>query len=168
MSREDLLSAYPVRVLIVDDYEPFRKFLLLSLQTRKDVQIVSEASDGMEAVAKAQKLQPDLILLDVGLPRLNGIEVANEVRRASRNSKILFVSQENSKQIVQEALNTGAYGFVVKTDVGRELLAAIDTVMAGGHFVSSSVAGHGFKAGSASVVTLKPANGGHGKTGQRR
>ncbi len=151
MSREDLLSAYPVRVLIVDDYEPFRKFLLLSLQTRKDVQIVSEASDGMEAVAKAQKLQPDLILLDVGLPRLNGIEVANEVRRASRNSKILFVSQENSKQIVQEALNTGAYGFVVKTDVGRELLAAIDTVMAGGHFVSSSVAGHGFKAGSANI-----------------
>jgi DNA-binding NarL/FixJ family response regulator len=143
-------------VLIVDDYEPFRRFLLLILQARKDLQVVSEASDGIQGVAKAQELQPDLILLDIGLPKLNGIEVAHAVRKASRNSTILFVSQENSVEMVREALNTGAHGFVVKTDAGSELLAAIDTVIGGGHFVSSDVAGHGFHAESANVEIGEP------------
>jgi DNA-binding NarL/FixJ family response regulator len=129
-------------VLIVDDYEPFRRFLLLILQTREDLQVVSEACDGIQGVAKAQELQPDLILLDIGLPRLNGIQVAEAVRKVSRNSKILFVSQENSVEMVREALNTGALGFVVKTDAGSELLAAIESVISGGYFVSSNVAGH--------------------------
>jgi DNA-binding NarL/FixJ family response regulator len=150
------LPAFPIRILIVDDYEPFRKFLQLVLQTRHDVQVVSEASDGLQGVAKAQELQPDLILLDIGLPKLNGIEVANNVRQASPGSKILFVSQENSAEMVREALNTGALGFVVKTDAGSELLGAIDTVVAGGQFVSSDVAAHGFSAESAAVQVGEP------------
>jgi DNA-binding NarL/FixJ family response regulator len=147
---------FPIRILIVDDYEPFRKFLLLVLQTREDLQVVSEACDGMQAVAKALQLQPDLILLDIGLPKLNGIEVANEVRQASLSSKILFVSQENSAEMVREALDTGAHGFVVKTDAGSELLPAIDAIVGGGHFVSSNVLGHGFKALSATVEMGEP------------
>jgi DNA-binding NarL/FixJ family response regulator len=87
----------------------------------------------------------------MSLPKLNGIEVAYAIRRVSTNSKILFVSQENSVETVQEALNTGAHGFVVKTDVGSELLAAIDTVIGGGHFVSSNVPGDGFNAESENV-----------------
>lgn len=150
------MPVFPIRILIVDDYEPFRKFLLLVLQTRQDLQVLSEACDGMQAVAKAQALRPDLILLDISLPKLNGIEVANEVRQASPNSKILFVSQENSAEMVREALNTGAHGFVVKTDAGTELLLAIDAVVGGGHFVSSSVLGRGFNALSDTVEMIEP------------
>lgn len=134
------------RVLIVEDYAAFRKFLLLLLQSREDVQVVCEASDGMEAVARAKELQPDLVLLDIGLPTLSGIEAAHLIRKVSQYSKILFVSQENSAEVVGEALRTGASGFVVKTDAGTELLTAIDAVIGGGHFVSSTVAGHGFNA----------------------
>lgn len=137
------MPASPIRVLIVDDYEPFRKFLFVLLQTRRDLEIVSETSDGMQAVEKAQELEPDLILLDIGLPKLNGIEVARAVFRASINAKIVFVSQESSVEIVRESLNTGAQGFVVKTDAGSELLKAIDAVAGGTQFVSSSVAGRG-------------------------
>lgn len=150
------MPAFPIRVLIVDDYEPFRKFLLLVLKTRQDLEVVSEASDGMQAVAKAQELQPDLILLDIGLPKLNGIEVANNLRQASLSSKIVFVSQESSIEMVREALKTGALGFVVKTDAGRELLGAIDTVVAGGQFVSSDVTAHGFNAEPAAVEVGEP------------
>ena len=150
------MSASAIRVLVVEDYEPFRKFLLLLLQTRSHLQVVSEACDGMEAVARAQELEPDLILLDVGLPKLNGIGVAHAVRRASTHSKILFVSQENSVEIVEEAFDTGADGFVVKTDAGSELLAAIDAVVGGGRFVSSNDAGRGFNAESENVRIGEP------------
>jgi DNA-binding NarL/FixJ family response regulator len=84
--------------------------------------------------------------LDIGLPKLNGIEAARSIRKVSQDSKILFVSQENFAEVIRKALDTGANGFVVKTDAGGELLAAIDTVIGGGHFVSSTVAGHGFNA----------------------
>ena len=134
------MSASPIRVLIVDDYEPFRRFLLLSLQIRMDVQIVSAVSDGLEAVSQATELQPDLILLDIGLPKLNGIAAARKIHETAQKSKILFVSQQTSAAVVQAALDTGAHGFLVKTDAASELLTAIDTVMNGRRFVSSTVA----------------------------
>src|SRR5271157_3766281 len=93
------------RVLVVDDYEPFRRFICSTLANRPELQIVAEASDGLEAVHKAEELQPDLIVLDVGLPTLNGIEAARRIRRLSSESKILFVSQESSTDVVQEALS---------------------------------------------------------------
>jgi DNA-binding NarL/FixJ family response regulator len=95
------------------------------------MQIICEASDGLEAVLKAEELQPDLILLDVGLPGLNGIEVAKRVRKLSPGSTILFVSQESSADLVREALAVGARGYVVKTDAGSELLPAVDAVLQG-------------------------------------
>jgi len=94
-----------------------------------DVQIVGEVSDGLEAVQKAEELQPDLVLLDVGLPSLNGLEVARRIRDLSTDCKILFLSQETSFDFVREALAAGACRYVFKTDAGLELLPAIDAVV---------------------------------------
>jgi DNA-binding NarL/FixJ family response regulator len=130
------------RVLVVDDYEPWRRFATRTLQKKQGLQVVSEASDGLEAVQKAAELQPDLILLDIGLPRLNGIEAARRIRKVSPDSKILFLSQESSSDLVQEALNMGALGYVVKTRAARELLAAVEAVCRGLQFVSGTFSGN--------------------------
>ena len=103
-----------VRVLVVEDYAPFQQFISSTLKKRPDLQVIGEASDGLEAVHKAEELQPDLILFDVGLPTLNGIEAARRIRKLSPKSKVLFVSQESSADIVQEALDLGAWGYVTK------------------------------------------------------
>ena len=108
------------------------------------MQIVGEASDGLEAVQKAEELQPDLIVLDIGLPTLNGIEAARRIRKLSPESKILFVSQESSADVVQEALALGALGYVVKAHAGSELLAAVEAVLQGRQFISSGLSGHYF------------------------
>jgi CheY-like chemotaxis protein len=108
------------------------------------LQIVCEVSNGSEAVRKAQELQPDLILLDIGLPSLNGIAVAWQVRRLSPESRILFLSLESDADIVREALNLGALGYVLKKDAGRDLGTAVEAVCQGRRFVSSSLSHHNF------------------------
>jgi DNA-binding NarL/FixJ family response regulator len=118
-----------VRVLLVDDYEPWRQFVCSVLQKRPELEIVGEVADGLEAVQQAGELHPDVILLDIGLPTLNGIEAARRLRRISPDIKILFVSQESSADVVQEALSTGARGYVVKTNAS-DLLSAMNTVLA--------------------------------------
>jgi DNA-binding NarL/FixJ family response regulator len=97
-----------VHVLVVEDYDPFRRFICSTLRSNPELQIVGEVSDGLEAVQKAEELQPDLILLDLGLPSLNGIEAARRIRNLSPKSKILFVSQESAADVVREALSVGA------------------------------------------------------------
>ena len=119
------------RVLIVEDSEPFRNFICSTLGKRPELQIVDQVSDGLQAVRRAEELRPDLIVLDIGLPSLNGIEAARRIRKLSPESKILFVSQESSADIVREALGTGASGYIVKTDAGRELLEAVSAVLRG-------------------------------------
>jgi DNA-binding NarL/FixJ family response regulator len=106
------------------------------------LQIVCEVSDGQDAVRKAGELHPDLILLDVGLPNLNGIEAARQIRKLSQKSKILFVSQESSADVVQEAFRIGALGYVVKANAGSDLLPAVEAVCQGKRFVSARLAGH--------------------------
>lgn len=101
------------------------------------MQIVGEAADGLEAVQKAVELKPDLILMDIGLPSLNGLEAARRILGLVPESKIIFLSQESSADMVQEALSLGAWGYVVKTRAGSELLAAVDAVISGKRFVSS-------------------------------
>jgi DNA-binding NarL/FixJ family response regulator len=137
------LEISQVRVLVVDDYEPFRRFICSTLRKRPELQIVGETSDGLEAVNKAEELQPDLIVLDIGLPSLNGIEAARRIRKVSPESKIVFVSQESSADVVQEALALGALGYVVKVH-GSELLAAVEAVLEGRQFVSSGLSGRYF------------------------
>jgi len=126
-----------VRVLVVDDYEPWRRYVCLALKTELEIQVIAEVSDGLEAVQKAQELQPDLILLDIGLPTLNGIEAARRIRSLSPQSKILFISQETSAEIVQGALDTGAAGYVVKAGARSELLTALEAVLRGENYVST-------------------------------
>jgi len=131
-----------VRVLVVDDYEPFRRFVCSTLGRRPDLRVVGEGSDGLEAVQKAEELQPDLIMLDIGLPALNGIEAARRIRELSPESKILFVSENRSWDIAEEALRTGAGGYVLKWDAAAELLPAVDAVLGGKRLVSASLAGN--------------------------
>jgi DNA-binding NarL/FixJ family response regulator len=135
-------SSPSARVLVVDDFEPFRQLIRTQLQQQPVVSIVGEASDGESAVEQTQTLHPDLILLDIGLPKQNGLDAARLMRQDSPHSKILFVSQESSADIVQAAFRMGAYGYVVKTDVGAELLDAVREVLLGNQFASSSVKAH--------------------------
>lgn len=137
---DDNLSVSSFRILVVEDYEPFRRFVCSTVGQRPGLQIISEASDGVEAVQKVKELQPDLILLDVGLPSLNGIEVARRIRTLSPKSKILFMTQESSADVVLAAFSLGALGYVVKAHAGNELLAAVEAVRQGRRFVSSGVA----------------------------
>ena len=100
------------------------------------MQVIGEVADGLEAVQKAELLEPNLVLLDIGLPTLNGIEAARQISKLAPKSKIIFVSQESSREVVQEALNVGAWGYVVKTKAAIDLLAAVDAVFEGKRFVS--------------------------------
>jgi DNA-binding NarL/FixJ family response regulator len=131
------MPARSIRVLVVEDYKPFQRFVASTLQKQPELQIICKASDGLEAVQKAEELQPDLIVLDIGLPSLNGIEVARQIRKLSPKSKILFLSQESSADVMQEALALGALGYVVKAHAGRDLLPAVGAVLEGRQFVSS-------------------------------
>jgi DNA-binding NarL/FixJ family response regulator len=138
------MPARSIRVLVVEDYEPFQRFVTSMLEALPELQIICKVSDGLEAVQKAEELQPDLILLDIGLPSLNGIEVARQIRKLSPESKILFVSQESSADVVRGALGTGAQGFVVKSDARRELLEGVNAVLRGERFVSNRFSGDEF------------------------
>jgi DNA-binding NarL/FixJ family response regulator len=131
----------PIRVLIVEDFEPFRAFVTSTLAQHPEFQIIGELSDGLEAVAAAAELHPDLILLDIGLPSLNGIAAARRIREHSPQSKILFVSGNQFSDIVEEALSIGAAGYLVKSDAGRQLLVAVGAVLQGKHYLSSSLSG---------------------------
>ncbi len=132
----------PIRILVTDDFEDWRRQLRLLFQARPQWQIIAEASDGSEAVQKATDLKPDLIVLDIGLPKLNGIEAARRIRQLSPSSKIIFLSQATDREIVQTGLSTGALGYVHKTHVRSDLLPAIEAVLQGREFVSSSIKGY--------------------------
>ena len=131
-----------ITVLLVDDFGEFRAALSLLLKKKPELQIVAEASDGIEAVEKSRQLQPDVILLDIGLPRLNGIAAAQQIREVAPQSKIIFVTQETSADIMKEAIGSGGMGYVVKTTVESELLKAIDLALEGKHFIGSGLTGN--------------------------
>jgi DNA-binding NarL/FixJ family response regulator len=137
------LEPATVRVLVVDDYDPWRSFTVSTLQKQPGFEVVGEVSDGLEAVLAAARLQPDLILLDIGLPTLNGIEAARRMHERSPRSRILFVSENRYPDIAEEALATGgAGGYVVKSEAASDLMPAVEAVLRGRQFVSASLAGH--------------------------
>ena len=137
--RPYIVEKTSIRLIVVEDFAPFRQFICLTLGTRPNLRVVCEVSDGQEAVQKAEELKPDLILLDIGLPTLNGIAAARQIRKLAPESKIIFVSQESSLDVVQETLNLGARGYVVKTMAARDLIAAIEAVLEGRQFVSGGL-----------------------------
>jgi len=127
-----------VRILVVDDFGPIRRFVCEALEKRQHLQVVGKALDGLEAIQKAVELKPDLILLDIGLPTLNGLEAARQIRKLVPESKVIFLSQESSADVLQEALRIGACGYVVKVGAETELLTAVEAVLSGKRFVSST------------------------------
>jgi DNA-binding NarL/FixJ family response regulator len=130
------MESSTVRILLVEDFEPFRILIRAILEQKPGLHIIAEVADGLDAVQKAVELKPHLILLDVGLPFLNGFDAARLIRKLAPDSRILFVSQEFAPHVVQEALSLGASGYVVKTRLASELLPAVEAVLAGRTFVS--------------------------------
>ena len=131
-----------IRILVVDDFAPWRRFISsMILLKEPGWRIVCEASDGAEAVLKAEELRPELILLDLSLPKLNGIAAARQIRKIAPNSKILFLSAFDSMEVVEEALNAGANGYIAKLDAASELIQAVEAVFQCKQFVSSRIKG---------------------------
>ena len=145
-----------IRVLVVDDFDPWRRFAFAVLQRQPDMQVVGEACDGQVAVQKAQQLQPDLILLDIGLPGLNGIQASRRIRELSPKSKILFVTENQSPETARAAFRSGAHGYVVKSSAGSELLPAVRAVLRGEFFASARLGLTG--RGSSSALVFKRAS----------
>jgi len=127
------------RILLVDDFEPWRAFIRSALANDSRWDVIAEVSDGLIAIQQAEELQPDLILLDIGLPALNGIEVARQIQKVSPKSKILFVSEHRSIDIAREAIRAGGHGYVIKSQAGNDLLPAIRAVAEGERFASEDL-----------------------------
>ena len=130
------------RILIVDDFADWQRFVLEKIQENTSFCVVGVASDGLEAVAQAQKLQPDLILLDINLPKLNGIEAARQIRKVAPESRILFLCQVLDVEVAQAALDAGGHGYVLKLDAEAELFTAMEAIMLGRKFVSHGLQDH--------------------------
>jgi DNA-binding NarL/FixJ family response regulator len=138
-------------ILVVDDFEPWRRSVCSMLGARPELQVVGEAADGLEAVKKAQTLKPDLVVLDIGLPNLHGIEAANRIRQVVPSTTILFLTAMKDEDVVKAALCIGQ-GCVLKSDAVTELLPAVAAVLGGNEFVSSGLSlGNGSRTGIAPV-----------------
>lgn len=129
----------PFKILVVEDFEQFRQFIVSALQPMAKYQVIGQASDGLKAVELAEQLQPDLILLDVYLPKVNGIEAAKRIRKVAPLAKILFLSLESSSEVARMALRVGAMGYVLKARAQSDLLPAIKAIINGGRFVSGGI-----------------------------
>jgi DNA-binding NarL/FixJ family response regulator len=137
LNRSSAISNHSfVRILIVDDFAPWRSLVSEMLSENRNWRIVGVVSDGLEAVLKAEELQPDLILLDIGLPKVTGIEAARQIRKVAPKSKILFLSQESDVEVARVDLSEGGHGYVVKSDANSELFPAVEAVMQGKQFMS--------------------------------
>jgi DNA-binding NarL/FixJ family response regulator len=127
-----------VRILIADDHPIVRHGLRILLGECPGWEVVAEASDGMEAVEMADRLNPDVVVLDVSMPKMHGLEACRLIRENAPNCEILIVTQHDSPQMLQEALLCGAKGYVVKTNAARDLLAAVDAVSRHRNFMAQN------------------------------
>jgi DNA-binding NarL/FixJ family response regulator len=129
-----------IRILLVDDHPIVRQGLRTLLEGRSGWEVIGEASDGAEAVEKAKDLNPDVMVLDVTMPRMNGLEACRVLRKQAPKLEILFVTQHDSPQMMREAIEAGARGYVVKSNAARDLLAAVEAVSQ--HRVFTALNGH--------------------------
>ena len=143
---EQAETAYmaPIRVLVVDDHELARRGIRSVLSSDASLDVVWEAADGEEAVKRAAEFRPTIILLDITLPGMSGIQAARRIRVVSPDSRIIFLSQHDSISIAKDALSAGAQGYVVKSDAGLDLLTAIQAVHEGREFVSRTLVARGW------------------------
>jgi DNA-binding NarL/FixJ family response regulator len=137
-----------IRILVVDDHEVVRRVVCSLLSRDSAVDVICQTADGEEAVRKAGELEPDLVLLDISLPGISGIEAARRIRVVSPNSHIIFLSQHDSLQMVENAMGVGGLGYVAKIDAGLELLKAIRIVSEGKRFVSQRIVSQGWRTDS--------------------
>jgi DNA-binding NarL/FixJ family response regulator len=128
-----------VRILVVDDFSPWQDFVRVCFGGRSDVHILDVASNGLEAIQKAADLQPDLILLDIGLPEIGGIEAAERIRQLVPKIKIIFLTGHSDPEIVRDAFRAGGDGYVLKWDAAEDLIVGMESVLFGKKFKSRSV-----------------------------
>jgi len=129
-----------VRILVVDDHEIVRRRLSSLLAKRPEFDVISEATDGYQAVQKSRDLQPDVVVLDISMPGMSGLETAPQIRLVAPGAEILFVSQHDTLSMVREALSTGARGYVLKSDAGTDLVNAVLAVSQQKEFLSRKLA----------------------------
>lgn len=129
-----------VRIVVVDDFKQWRDFVRVCFEKRPDVHILGFASDGLEAVQKARDLQPDVILMDINLPELNGIQAAEQIRQLVPKTKILFLTGQADAETVRDAFRAGGDGYILKWDASEELIIGMETVLLGKRFTSRSIA----------------------------
>jgi len=140
----------------VEDFQPFRSFVSSLFQDKREPYAVYDVSDGREAVRRALELNPDLILMDIGLPTLNGMEAARQIRQSLPQARIVFLTQETSAEVVEEALRLGALGYVQKARVMDDLFPAVAAVLRGERFVSGGLDGFGLAEGPIEESTERP------------
>src|ERR1700737_2818913 len=120
----DTMSA--LRLLVADDHEVVRKGLKAMLEAQPGWEVTAEAADGREAVAKTKELKPDVSVLDLSMPLLNGLEAARHIRKSASETKVLILTVHDADPVIQEVLDAGAQGYVLKSDAGRDLVAAVE------------------------------------------
>jgi len=135
-------KATRIRILAVDDHEVVRRQLCRILRAQPDMEVVCEASDGEGAIHSAYEFQPDVILLDIGLPGLDGFTAARHIHTVAPRAEILFVSQHDTMQMAREALRAGGRGYVVKVDALDDLVPAIHAVSEKKQFISRRLTNH--------------------------
>ena len=134
------MNAKPIRILLADDHEIVRRGLRALLETHPGWEVCGEAADGRAAVALAQKLSPDIVVMDIGMPQLNGFEATRQILERTRGIEVLVLSMHDSELLVREVIGAGARGYVLKSDAGRDLVAAVEALLRRGSFFSPSVA----------------------------
>jgi DNA-binding NarL/FixJ family response regulator len=129
-----------LRLLIADDHEIFRAGLRALLEVQAGWQVVAEAANGREAVTKTAETRPDVVLLDIGMPVLNGLEAASQIIQSGSRAKIVMLTVHDSDAMIRKVLAVGARGYVFKTDAARDLVSAIKDVQSGNTFFTAKVA----------------------------
>ncbi len=154
----------PLRILLADDHEIVRRGLRAVLEAEPDWQVMDEATNGLEAVEKAERCKPDVVLMDISMPELNGLEAAFRIRRKMPSVEVLFLTMHQSEQIIREGIEAGGRGFLLKTDAGRELVPAVRSVSQHKSFFSPTIRAMGFT--SADGRTLPGARKSRAKAGE--
>jgi DNA-binding NarL/FixJ family response regulator len=119
-----------VRILVVDDHEVVRKGVIALLASRSDWTICGEAADGREAVAAVARLRPDVVLMDISMPGMNGLEAVRQIRKCEPRIEVLILTMHDSDDVLADVLDSGARGYISKSDAAREIVAAVETVAA--------------------------------------
>ena len=127
------------RILVADSFERWRRYVCSALEQDQSLRVVGVASDGLDAVQRAIELNPDLVLLGLGLPKLNRIEAAKQISKAIPGVKLLFATQTTDADVIAETLRSGAHGYIWKMDAGRDLLLAIRAILRGEKFIGDGM-----------------------------